>query len=701
MAVISKFAHNFVKAAIEAGDTKPASIVEGLVRTFGLSESDANSLVKEAGGKVAEEIPAKPISKAAALKEQGAPKAKKAKAKKEEIVEGPIQGPSPLSTEDFEVSPDQKLDITKTRKDVSFPGTTTYPTTEGVLVGGAAGRTPRVDQGSELVPTRGGVPARTSQPMEAEYIPPTEGSSTTDLVVSKRPAQEGKQETGLVPAGQRRTTFITDEQGRTSAGAQPPEAQPRTLEERIARETEARAQAEAEQAIPESYKAKGLAIPLAGATTLAGALSADKREGEVPAGGETAKAGEVKRAPAPSAALPPKGGVGTGPTETKPVTGGKESQATPTQAIAGVAKLADKVQNSKSGTTSKPTLDELTGYLDTVAKDVNSDPRFNNTPVERDLLAARADAYRMYKEKADRNQLLGTVERAINAIAQFASAQAGFGTRQAGGNLPLSTADYAGQTEQAFREYQTDLGLLSDEQKAAERAKERGETAKEKEIARRQKTILERIETERNALKEAGAEKRALIAEGGREASLNAREARAIKRENEAIAKGDARELTKNISVLDSQLAALNSVISPVKKTDTIQGLNRYASAAGVDVATINNEIDAASGFSRAEGDILPGYTSKKESTKEFATAEIAKIQDRKKQLQDRLSQLTGGKVTTPAVTTPAEAPAGQSAASSGKVASREQVDAYASQYKMTPDAAAKYLQSQGYTIGR
>ena len=103
---------------------------------------------------------------------------------------------------------------------------------------------------------------------------------------------------------------------------------------------------------------------------------------------------------------------------------------------------------------------------DGVEAAVSADPRFQNTPIANNLQSARAEAYKMYKEKADRNQLLGTVERAINAIAQFASAQAGFGTRQAGGNLPLSSADYGGQTAQAFKEYETEVGLIGEEQKA-------------------------------------------------------------------------------------------------------------------------------------------------------------------------------------------------------------------------------------------
>jgi len=353
---------------------------------------------------------------------------------------------------------------------------------------------------------------------------------------------------------------------------------------------------------------------------------------------------------------------GAKPSVTKPVTGGGESQVSPTGALKSMGALATKIEKGGSNNVSKPTLDELTKTLDAVEATVSKDPRFQNTPVERNLQSARAEAYKMYKEKADRNQLLGTVERAINAIAQFASAQAGFGTRQAGGNLPLSSADYGGQTAQAFKEYETEVGLIGEEQKAGERAFDRKEALKEKEINRQQRTILERIETERNALKETAAENRARIAEGGRQASLNAAEARAIKRENDAIAKGNVKDITKNLSVLDAEVAALTSMLNPVKPADAVLGLNKYAALTGVDVGAVKEGIAAVSGISWKEGDITPSFTSNKVATKEFATVELEKVRARRKELADSLAQYT--KSVPPAT----EAPTGQPTVSSGMV---------------------------------
>lgn len=439
-------------------------------------------------------------------------------------------------------------------------------------------------------------------------------------------------------------------------------------------------------------EAMGLSVQEKAAYLKANAPKPVDEETTVPTGAETAKGEEVKRAPTPPTAPSPQGVDGAKPSVTKPVTTGKESQATTTQAIAGVAKLADKVQASKSGATSKPTLDTLTGYLDNVAKDVNNDPRFNNTGIERDLLAARADAYKMYKEKADRNQLLGTVERAINAIAQFASAQAGFGTRQAGGALPLSTADYGGQTEQAFKEYQTEVGLLGEEQKAGERAKERGETAKEKEIGRRQKTIQEQIETERDVLKEAAAEKRARIGADSREEIAKLRAALP-----KAPSPGKLRDLDAQIKATNAAISSINKYAGAANSDAQKKALPGFLTATKMSPEQVDTEIKT-----RSAG-IFTG-PSKKDAAKELATEQIEKLRENLQLLRDRKDALLSGQATpedSEAAAVPTVAPTGQPAASDGKVASREQVDAYASQYKMTPDAASKYLQSQGYTIGR
>jgi hypothetical protein len=358
------------------------------------------------------------------------------------------------------------------------------------------------------------------------------------------------------------------------------------------------------------------------------------------------------------------GGVGKKPTDTQPVTPGKESQATTppvtaTGAIKDMGALAAALEKGKSDKVSKASLDALTLTLDGVEAAVSADPRFQNTPIASNLQSARAEAYKMYKEKADRNQLLGTVERAINAIAQFASAQAGFGTRQAGGNLPLSSADYGGQTAQAFKEYETEVGLIGEEQKAGERASDRKELLKEKEIGRRQKTILERIETERNALREAAAEKRARIIEGGKDYTRTSRENAAAKKEllrqNKVALGGVAAE----IKTISAQLDAINELAAASKTSDRNDAVVKYATKMGIPVEEVNAGIDKEDKW--WESDRTTSFATKR-------AAELAKELQRLRSNHEAIvSKLSGGDDTA-AEDTSVTAPAGQAAASSGTV---------------------------------
>ena len=378
-------------------------------------------------------------------------------------------------------------------------------------------------------------------------------------------------------------------------------------------------------------------------------------EPTIPAGAETAK--EVKLAP--PAAPTPKGVDGAKPSVTEPVTPDKKSQATTppvtaTSAIKDMGALAAAVEKGKSDKVSKSSLDALTLTLDGIEKKVSEDSRFQNTPIASNLQSARAEAYKMYKEKADRNQLLGTVERAINAIAQFASAQAGFGTRQAGGNLPLSSADYGGQTAQAFKEYETEVGLIGEEQKAGERASDRKEALKEKEVGRRQKTIQEQIETERDVLKEAAAEKRARIGADSREEIAKLRA---------ALPKPPS---PAKISGIDYEIRTTQAAIKEASKfasaesnEDANKALANFLTATGDSKETVDTEIKT-----RSAG--LFSGPSKRQARQQFASERIQDLRDKLDSLKSQRVELLTGQVS--ASTEVESAPAGQAAASSGNL---------------------------------
>jgi hypothetical protein len=782
---ISKYAAIFAQEAADLGKDV-GKYVTSKLKEAGSSDADVGKALKDIG------VESTKVSK---VKAKGAPKKKAAK-------EGPTQGPKPLSTEDFEVSEDQILDVTPTRKEVEFPGTTTYPsTTEGVLVGGAAGRTPGVEPGSELVPAGKRLPSKYFQQTESEYIPPAEAPST---------------ETGLVPTSRKSTTFIAGEKG-ISAGEQAPSPQARTVEERlrIAEGSKVRPETQevtepltSPEVAKENRRIGSKLLGLGAVATAAGggiaALSSQGKESQAEqlAGKkvefESLRAaypgvslGEAERrynddlrvlkeTPLPGAdpnrlqrlqeaardrvyavlsggtgqtsqtmaARVPVGGEGTPPSETEPTKPSVVSQLempgplkepskedikseedrrvelfkrgifgpetkgvsnpysaeNPESSAVGkyqflwgtwgnairdfagkpslskdayknnpelqeawmehyakevlpqeanelqekfgpeelrqrgiqsqldlmallhyqgkkgadyylengsmypwkdangrtitnqpVEKYLDKFRQSAGDTGADETLKPFTelrrfvaqsktknaktrpsaaeqesiiNQLDTVASEVADDKRFQYEPVRTDLVQLRAEAYKAYKEKANRNEWLDLAERALNAIGQFAAARSATGGFVAG--FPQSKTDYAGRTEQAFREYQAELGIIGEQARAEERGAERLEAAKEREIGRRQRTISERLADERAARAEAAAERRAIIAAGGKESVATARKEAAESKEAYRRLGTQLSDINREESILQKQIAAINKLgVSKNNETET------------------------------------------------------------------------------------------------------------------------------------
>lgn len=727
---LSKVASRFLDTAVEAGDMTKDSIVEGLIRTFKVGEKEARDAVEAKLGKpAAEAAPApKAPSKVTKMKEQGAPKKKatrKPKAAVTETVEdelpteqpdlyegyrgepptppepaaagleglagvpsreprgfgvtnepapaqsrpGPKQGPQPLSEADFEASTDQRLERTTPRKEVSFPGTTTYPTTEGVPVG-LFDRT-----GKEIVLSSGGVPAKTPPLVEGEYIPPRESSTAQREAASSREQARPRTVAGL-------------------------------LEERRAQEV---APAVAEATTGEAAQTKGqksfLKNPYIlgglGTAAAAGTTAAMMgREGKTPEG-----TGQTLEAKTP--AQVPVGGEGTKPSMTEPTTPSAGKQAkkptdVTTSAMGSVAAALNKEQASKKPNASEQTKQTTLDQLDAVVKQVNEDPRFQYQPVRTDLVQLRAEAYKAYKEKANRNEWMDLAEKAINAIGQFASAKAAYGSQFAGG-LPLSRTDYGGKTEQAFREYQSELGLIGEQAKAQERAGERLQSEKEKEIARRQRTVLERLDEERLQKKLASNEREAAIRAGaGEDRSSAAR--------NREILKLQLGDIDANIKAKEEEAKTLANALKLGQQVGTGKGAQLdkqvadFASALGTTSDVWKDQADKESGTFTSDKTylketIIPQQVKGVEESLAKLRQEIDLMRKQKQQkVQSYIGDQQSAPETAPAAPSPA---AGQQPPTSGRVVNKAQLDAYAAQYKMSPDAAAEYLKSKGYTVGR
>jgi len=399
----------------------------------------------------------------------------------------------------------------------------------------------------------------------------------------------------------------------------------------------------------------------------------------------------------------PVGGEGTKPSEKKPTTAAagkqekKPADAT-TSAMGSVAAVLNKEQASKKPNASEQTKQTTLDQLDAVVDQVNADERFKYQPVRTDLVQLRAEAYKAYKEKANRNEWMDLAEKAINAIGQFASAKAAYGTQFTGG-LPLSRTDYGARTDQAFREYQAELGIIGEQAKAEERGAERLETAKDKEIARRQRTILERLEDERLQKKLAAGEKEARIRYG-------AVEDRSTSSRNREILKLELGDIDAGIKAKEAEAKTLANAlklgqeVGTGKESQFEKQLADFASAKGTTADVWKDRADKESGTFTSDKTylketILPQQVKDVEQSLNRLRQDIDLL---RKQKQQKVQSYIGGE---PAAAPAAVPPTGQAAPSSGKVVSKAQLDAYAAQYKMTPDAAAEYLKSQGYTVGR
>jgi len=303
---------------------------------------------------------------------------------------------------------------------------------------------------------------------------------------------------------------------------------------------------------------------------------------------------KVTQQPVPA---PEVGGEGTQPPEKKPITTSVASQPETKKAKTLAGTIADARAGKGAGKASDDKVQKDTiSTLDDVVKQVNEDQNFQYSPVRTDLISLRADAYKAYKEKANRNEWLDLAEKALNAIGQFAAARSATGGFVAG--FPQSKTDYAGRTEQAFREYQTELGTIGEQARAEERGAERLEAAKEREIARRQRTISERLADERAARAEAAAERRAIIAAGGKESLAAARKETQDVKDTFARIGTTVKNLDDEESRLQKEIKAVQEFALSKDKDKSSAALALASSLdPNLDTAAIEAEISKRSGF--------------------------------------------------------------------------------------------------------
>lgn len=171
---------------------------------------------------------------------------------------------------------------------------------------------------------------------------------------------------------------------------------------------------------------------------------------------------------------------------------GQDSQDTVNKSIQDLIKTANQLNSAAGGrrTVDRSKLLDAIKSLDTIEEELKKEQDPSKVPQLRDISTARRDALDAYKQKANMNEWLSIADRAIAAIAQFASGQAAMGTQYTGTYRPALT-DYDAKTQQALREFQAEAGVLE---------KERAESEQQvSAYERQQEKLADRIRRQRES----------------------------------------------------------------------------------------------------------------------------------------------------------------------------------------------------------
>lgn len=309
------------------------------------------------------------------------------------------------------------------------------------------------------------------------------------------------------------------------------------------------------------------------------------------------------------------------------------------------------------------------------------------TPRQTEQFAqARADAYRAYQEKADRNDWLEVAQNLVGAITNFASAKSAMGTQFIGGAVPLKGIDYGARSERALKEYGAQLGAIGEQEKAAETAADRADRLKYEQATLEKATLSERLAARKEEVRQAEADAK----QAGRDAvSLY------------GILQNNQRAAEHNLTVIENAL--LRNQVSQGKVTEDARQkqinelgqlekqLTNQLSAANQLIAADSKHYDKElSDFATSQGTIFQDvmdkakqesgtFQSKKDYIKETLAPNAAKTtQQQLAEVRAQIAQLKSGR---PAVT-----PSGQQSAAAQATPSTTTA-------QVTPDLIQQYRQ--------
>lgn len=362
----------------------------------------------------------------------------------------------------------------------------------------------------------------------------------------------------------------------------------------------------------------------------------------------------------PAEPVPPSGG--TAPSVPPPDSslaakisqGEKKKEETPTSEVQQIADEVKQFEKSL-GVKKAPSDRDLKGLLNKL-EEVPIPQRTGDPNAER-FLQQRAEAYRAYQRKADRNEWLDLAQSLVNSITQFASAQAAMGTRFAGGQIPLAGVDYAGRTARAAKEYEMELGGVEAAERVSTKQAEQDYLNKKEAAEVTRSNLLTKIAAEEKSLSQAqaAADRDSAQAISLYKTILDNRATTA--RNNAALAKSAddilAQRNKAELSAIDTTISALedsvkgmsnkleasNKLVSGDSK-DYEKNLANYATLQGVSIDELKEQADKKSGFFTADKTWIKEQANKQARD---LSAELAASQAQIEQLRRLKAEKQGG----------------------------------------------------------
>lgn len=415
-----------------------------------------------------------------------------------------------------------------------------------------------------------------------------------------------------------------------------------------------------------------------------------RKKKPTPYEGAPAESDEDQSAPSLADKLKPAAPVAT---STKPAV----PAASPAPALNSIA---TRIRRSASapGARSTEQLDSAISQMQDLSDKYNSESAASSKPdTTASLEDAISKAKQLYSEKSNKNDWLEVAQLIGKAAVQFGAAQYGMANQGRYGrdmsNLPIAGIDYEARRKADLENYRTDVGAARDVAETENKQYQMGTQERENRYLREQAGLADTM----RALAARERDDVAALRYGTMEERQNARSDMREEMQRKAALDKDIHEQLKQIGKERDDATAGIPLIA-----DELSGDMSSKELAAVKLkhprelgALKPEDIAAAKQAASTPGTLWGTNLDKDKFQQEISNRVASKYEDKATNLRQSLDQLWNKKKAA-GQSAPPEAPA-----PGGKSISYEKLQAYAVEHKITTEAAQKFLESQGYAVGK